>query len=574
MPLDALYLSALTAELSSSLEGGKIDKIQQPERDALLFTVRADRKNLKLLASAATGSAGIYITAAQFENPDTPPMFCMLLRKHIGGARIAEITQLPLERILDIRLEAFSELGEQSVKHLIIELIGARPNIILADDELRIIDCLRRSDSEKRPVLPGLFYRRPPEMGKKDPLHTTREEFLELAEKTGGEFLCDRFISDNFAGISQLTARELAFLAFGACDSRLADGPEKLWEAFSGLAAAAAAGSLGPWLLLRGEEAKDFSYMPIRQYGPDCENRRFDSFSALLDEYYTRKNRAGNMRQRSQDMLKTINTLRTRTARKLAAREKEMLEAEKRDELKKSGDLIMANLYRLKRGDRLLRAEDFYSDTGGEVEIKLDPLLSPQDNAAAYYKKYKKAKTAVVYLNENIEKAKTELDYLESVLEEIERASSPAELFEIRAELSAGGYISPQRGKGRAKAKAPESSPLHFTSSSGFDIYVGKNNSQNDILTFKTAMRGDIWLHAQKIHGAHVIIASGGREVDEKTILQAASLAAYYSRGRESGRVPVDYTAVKFVRKPPGGKPGAAVYTEYSTVYAVPAEKI
>ncbi|MBQ4370387.1 MAG: NFACT family protein, partial [Oscillospiraceae bacterium] len=244
------------------------------------------------------------------------------------------------------------------------------------------------------------------------------------------------------------------------------------------------------------------------------------------------------------------------------------------DELKKSGDLIMANLYRLSRGDTLLRAEDFYSDAGGEVEIKLDPLLSPQDNAAVYYKKYKKAKTAVVYLNENIEKAKTELDYLESVLEEIERASSPAELSEIRAELSAGGYIAPQRGKSKAKTKAPESSPLHFTSPSGFDIYVGKNNSQNDILTFKTAMRGDIWLHAQKIHGAHVIIASGGREVDEKTLLQAASLAAYYSRGRESGRVPVDYTAVKFVRKPPGGKPGAAVYTEYSTVYAVPSEKI
>ncbi len=574
MPLDALYLSALTSELSSALTGGRIDKIQQPEKDILLFTIRSDRKNYRLIASAATGGAGVYVTSAPFENPDSPPMFCMLLRKHISGARIESFSQLPLERILDISLEAFSELGARSEKHLIIELIGARPNVILTDDELRIIDCLRRSDSEKRPVLPGLFYRRPPEQGKLDPLSVSRERFLALASESGDETLCDRFIGDTFAGISQLTARELAFLAFGSCDAHLSDGPEKLWESFSALVSSASSGELSPWMLLKGEEAKDYSYMPVSQYGAEYECRKYDSFSALLDDYFTRKNQAGNMRRRSQDMLRTVNTLRTRTARKLAAREEELREAENRDELKKCGDIIMANLYRIRKGDRLLRAEDIYSETGGDTEIKLDPLLSPQDNAAAYYKKYKKAKTAVIYLNDNISKAKEELDYLESVLEELERASSPTELSEIRAELSAGGYVSPQRSKNRGKAKAPESAPLHFTSAAGFDIYVGKNNAQNDKLTFKTAMRGDIWLHAQKIHGAHVVIASGGRDVDEKTILQAASLAAYYSRGKVSGRVPVDYTAVKFVRKPPGGKPGAAVYTEYSTVYASPAEKI
>lgn len=568
MAIDSITLTAALRELAPQLEGARIDKIQQPERDVLIFTVRTSSGNRKLLISAGSGSARIHFTTVTRDNPAAAPMFCMLLRKHLSGARIAALEQPYLERMCTLNLEVLDQLGRQVTKKLVIEMMGKSANIILCDEEGRIIDCIRKVDSdmsEKRQVLPGLFYREPPADRKNDLFSLDAEAVRALSAGACGEI--QDWIRKTFTGFSPVMAREAAFRSAGSADADFAcagpDFPEKLKAFADGIFPGAA-----PYLITENGRPADISCVPVMQYGTLRSCERAESFSKLLDGFYTGSELARRTAQRAQTTVKLITNLRDRTARKLQYQREELRSTDDREYYRRCGDIIQANLYRIERGARVLVAEDFYAPEPCDTEIPLDPRLSPHKNAEKYYKKYTKAKNARIVLSEQIREGEKELEYLESVLDELERASGERELEDIRSELTEGGYI---HEKDR-KQKQNQTGPMKFVSSSGIAITVGRNNRQNDSLTFKNAFRSDMWLHAQKIHGSHVIISSD--EPDETTLLEAASLAAYYSQGRDSNAVDVDYTQARHVKKPSGAKPGMVIYTDYKTVRVRPADAL
>lgn len=573
MPFDAVFLSAVVEELTPILTGERIDKIQQPARDTVLLHLRSRGK---LLLSANGSRPRIHLTRASFENPAQPPMFCMLLRKHLSGGRIAGLTQPEAERKIDLALDCTDEMGVPCRKYLILELMGRNSNLILTDGDGRIIDCMRRVDfemSEARQVLPGLFYREPPRQDKRIPWQTGEAELLSLLEAVDSPKRLDAWLLDTFAGLSPLISRELSYRFCGEVEADILalSRPELARFLARELAMT---GEKQPVLLLQGGAAKDFSYRPIAQYGDYMTSRRCESFSALLDEFYTQRDRNERMRQRSQTLRKSVTTLYERTLRKLAAQKKEREATLDRERLRRMGDIVTANLHAIQRGQTLLRAVDFYDAEMGEIEIPLKPNLSPQQNAAKFYKDYAKAKHAEKILTEQISVGEIEAQYFAGVLEELDRAENERDLSEIRAELEDGGYLrAADRQKKKQMRQAP-SKPLEFRSSDGFPIFVGKNNRQNDQLSLKSAHKNDIWLHIQKAHGAHVIIECGGAEVPDATVTEAAMLAAYYSEAKQGQNLPVDVTPVRFLRKPNGAKPGMVVYDRYRTVYVTPDESL
>ncbi|SHH93026.1 Predicted component of the ribosome quality control (RQC) complex, YloA/Tae2 family, contains fibronectin-binding (FbpA) and DUF814 domains [Sporobacter termitidis DSM 10068] len=580
MPLDAIFLTALRNELDERLRGMKIDKIQQPEQDQIVLALRGYGASPRLLISAGTGDARLHLTAASFENPMSPPMFCMLLRKHLTGAKIKSITQPPLERSADIALDCVDALGEPCEKHLILELMGRYSNIILTDRDMLIIDCLRRVDatmSEKRQVLPGLYYRLPPIQDKSDPLAVTPESFDTLLASAPGDRAADKWLVDSFTGLSPLICRELVFRACGETDRRVAalraaDGAA-LRRAFLVLTDDVLAGRFAPVMLLDGEgKPSDFSYTAISQYGAALRQETAESFSALLDAFYTRRFTMERMRQRSQSLTKSIKNACDRVQRKLISQREELRQTAGRERLRELGDILTAQLHLLKKGMAVFRTTDFYADDGHEIDIRLDPLKTPQQNAAKYYKDYTKARNAETILTEQIALGEKELEYLKSVLEEIGRAESERDLAEIRQELAQTGYVRVQKtGK---KDKTPEAVPMRFASTSGLTIRAGRNNIQNETLTHRLAYKTDVWLHAQKIPGSHVIVSANGQEPDEAALGEAAAIAAFFSQARESSKVPVDCTLVKYVKKIPGGRPGMVTYTDYRTIIASPDEEL
>lgn len=581
MPLDAVFLSALRTELDGQLRGMKIDKVQQPEADQIVLSLRGPGGSSRLLLSAGTGDARVHLTDASFENPASPPMFCMLLRKHLSGARIRSVTQPPLERVADLALDCVDSLGENSKKHLIVELMGRYSNIILTDQDGRIVDCLRRVDtlmSELRQVLPGLFYRLPPAQDKRDPLKITDGEFSDLLNRAPADREADKWLLETFTGLSPLVCREIVSRGYGETDTRLKavhdrDGGVALRRAFFDLTDDIRAGRFAPIMLL-GDDGKpfDFSYTEITQYGGALQQETPGSFSELLDAFYTRRFALERMRQRSQALNKTIRTAHDRTQRKLENQRLELQQTAGRDRLREFGDMITAQLHLLKKGMASFRTVDYYSEDGREIDIRLDPLKTPQQNAAKYYKDYAKARNAEAILNEQIAAGEKELVYLKSVLEELARAESERDLQEIRSELAQTGYVKVQKtGK---KEKTSETLPMRFVSGSGLTIFAGRNNVQNETLTHRLAFKTDVWLHAQKIPGSHVIVASNGGVPDDAVLEEAAAIAAYYSQARDSKKVPVDYALVKYVKKIPGGRPGMVTYTEYKTIIAAPDEAL
>ena len=574
MPLDAIFLSALTAELNETLPGSRIDKIQQPERDTVLLQVRSQSAgNRKLLLSASSNHPRLHYTEARYENPAQPPMFCMLLRKHLAGGRVVSLRQLPLERAVDLCVESADELGELSEKHLYLELMGRNSNLILTGPDGRILDCLRRVDfemSEKRQVLPGLFYREPPAQGKLDFRAETLETLYEALGAVDHPAALDRWLMDRFAGISPLIARELAWLSTGRTDPDILelDRPA-LAAALARELRALSSGFVPTRLLLHGER-KDFSFRPIRQYEGYMTQDSFPSFSALLDDFYTGKALAERMRARTQTIHKTLSNQLARLRRKLANQEQELAATYDRERLRQLGDIVTANLHRMERGQARLIAVDFYDPNMKEIEIPLNVTLSPQQNAAKFYKDYNKAKHAEKFLTEQLALGRTEESYLASVLEALDRAETEGDIADIRAELVEGGYL--KQTDRRKQMKLPPSKPMEFRSSDGFQILVGRNNRQNDLLTTRLAYKTDLWLHVQKAHGSHVIIACAGAEVPDQTVTEAAELAAWFSQARQGRNVPVELCPVRQVKKPPGAKPGMVVYENYRTVYVNPCE--
>ena len=571
MPLDAICLQGVVGELAPQLTGSRIEKIQQPARDQIILLLRGSRR---LFLNAGANQPRIHLTEQLRDNPSQPPMFCMLLRKHLSGGIIESVRQEPLERVVTLTVLASDEMGERSRFTLVWEGMPRRANLILCDRDGRIIDCLRRVDLEAeqdRQVMPGLFYRLPTRQDKRSPLSVTEEEFAALLGRAAPDAPLDGWLLDIFTAISPLVARELTVRACGSTDAPASQG-NALWDVFSRWQKAVNENTFTPTLIKRNGSLADFTYGPVTQYGTYAETEVYDSLSHLLDDFYEKREQAERVKQKGRDLLKTATTARDRVRRKLAAQEKELAACLDRDHLRICGELITANLYRMERGQSRLTAQNYYDENCADVDIPLDVRLSPQENAARYFKQYAKAKTAEKYLTAQLQRGREELQYLESVLQELAQAESEQDFNDIRTELTDGGYL---RGRGKKQPGFQRASkPREFRSSAGLRILVGRNNRQNDRLTTKDADKRDIWLHTQKIHGSHVILCTGGAEPDEQSLMEAASLAAYFSQAQGSTKVPVDYTPVKFVKKPAGAKPGMVVYTTYQTMLADPDEEL
>ena len=571
MAFDAFYLSCVLREIRQ-LQDVRVEKIHQPSRDTVILHLRHREGREKLLFAANPAAPRLHLTGATPENPPEPPMFCMLLRKHLSGARLTGVEQLPMERCAIFTFDCIDEMGDLVSKKLVAELMGRTCNLYLLSPEGRIIDCLRRvglDESTKRPALPGLNYQLPEKVEKQDPAGLTEEDYVNLTRAAGADVLADRLM-DNLGGLSPLVCREAALFAAGETDARVESGDpvavgQRLYLFFQ-------EHLRHPTPCYYAQEdglPKQFAFCPIRQYG---QYRTEECFSGLLDKYYTVRDRSDALRQKGQGLRKTVQNLVTRIRRKLAIQEKELEQTFDRERLRQLGDIVTANLHKIQKGQTVLEAEDFYDEEMKVIQIPISNILSPQQNAAKFYKDYARMKTAEKELTRQMELAEQELSYLLSVLEELNRAGSEQELEEIRQELQQGGYVKSDGGKKRIKqSKLP---PMRFESTDGFAIYVGRNNRQNDELTFKSARKDDIWLHAQKVHGSHVIIACGGRPVPDDTVTQAAQLAAYYAEAKGGQNVPVDVTPVKQVKKTPAGKPGMVIYHTYRTVIVNPYPEI
>ena len=585
MPLDALCLQGLVHELKAGLEGGKIDKIYQPGRDEILLALRAPEGNARLLLSANPSHPRLQRTQLTRENPDTPPMFCMLLRKHLSGARLLDICQPPLERVVFLTFEVRNELGDRVSRKLVLEAIGRRSNLILLDEEDRILDCLRRVDSNlaekskegERVLLPGFFYQLPPAVSKANPLSMDETSLDALLRQAPPQTQISAWLLDTFAGLSPLICRELAFRASGETDARLHqlthEQQTKLIQAFLSVINDVKENRFIPTMLLQEGKPADFSFLPIGQYGRTRTSEVYPTFSLLLDRFYDQRERLERIRQRGQDLIRSVTNARDRTARKIGLQEQELAATRDRERLRQLGDILTSNLHHMTRGMPVLEAPDFYDPEGGLVRIPLNPLLTPQQNAAKYYKDYNKAKTAEEKLSEQLAKGRRELDYLSSVLEAIRLSEGERDLQEIRQELTDTGYLRrPAKAKGREKRVS--SKPMEFRSSAGLRISVGKNNTQNDLLTCKQAFKSDYWFHTQKIHGSHVILWTQGAQPDPQSLTEAACLAAWFSQAQGGSKIPVDYTPVKFVKKPAGARPGMVIYTTYETTLVSPSEEM
>ena len=566
MAFDAYFLTAVLEEVRQSCIGARVDKIHQPSRDTLILHLRGRESREKLLFAANPTAPRLHLTAASPENPAEPPMFCMLLRKHLLGAKLAEITQPPMERAATFTFDCTDEMGFPVQKKLVAELMGRTCNLYLLGPDGRILDCLRRiglDETARRPALPGLNYQEPEPVKKENPL--TFQNYVNLLTEPGADILSDRLM-DTLGGLSPLVCREAALFAAGSTDARI-----------SSLDVDSTADKLGlffhehlnypkPYVYtLADGTPKQYAFCPIRQYG-GCQEAA--SFGALLDSFYTLRDRKDAMRQKSQAVRKTVQNLCTRLTRKMALQGKELEATYDRERLRQLGDILTANIHRITKGQTKILCEDFYDENMAPVEIPLSPILSPQQNAAKFYKDYARMKNAEKELTHQLTLGETELSYLKSVLDELNRAQTDADLEEIKQELQEQGYLRPEGN--RKRPKQGKLSPMRFESTDGYPIYVGRNNRQNEELTFRLARKDDIWCHASKVHGSHVIISCGGTTPPDDTITQAAQLAAYYSETGDGQNVPVDVTAVKQVKKIPGGKPGMVIYHTYKTVIANP----
>jgi len=567
MAFDAFYMSCVLWEIRGLAEP-RVEKIHQPARDTLILHLRHREGRSRLLIAANPAAPRLHLTEFGMENPAQPPMFCMLLRKHLQGARLKEVRQRPMERCAEFVFDCVDEMGDQVEKTLVAELMGRTCNVYLLSPQGRILDCLRRvglDESAKRQALPGLFYQAPEAVEKNDPLAMEQEDFEALLSQPGADLLEQRLM-DHLGGLSPLVCREASLFAAGDTQARvsaIAHGP-------------AARGLLAffrehlahpkPYFVTDKEgQVKQFAFCPVLQYGSCLQA---ESFSLLLDKAYGQRDAQAAIRQKGQALRKTVQNLCTRLSRKMVIQEKELSATYDRERLRQLGDIVTANLHKIQRGQTVLDAEDFYDETMAVIQIPLSPLLSPQQNASKFYKDYTRMKNAQRELTKQLSLGAEELSYLKSVLEELDRAGSEQDLEEIRQELAAQGYVKATLDKKKMKQK--KTVPMRFVSTNGYEIYVGRNNRQNEELTFKFARKDDLWLHAQKVHGSHVVIACAGAEVPDDTVTQAAQLAAYYAESSHGQNVPVDVMRVKQVKKHPSGKPGMVIYHSYRTVVANP----
>lgn len=576
MALDGIFLHAVKNEMEC-LIGSRVEKIYQPSRDEIVLSLRNRDGGFKVLMSASADRARVHLTDVQVENPKVPPMFCMLMRKRLGSGRLLSIRQDGLERILFFDFSCINELGDVVELTLVCEIMGRYSNLILIDENKKIIDSIKRVDAEmssKRLVLPGMEYELPP--------RDKRLNFLECSDSDIRNALSlecgalPKVLLKILEGVSPVLAREWTFYAGRGAEIRSEtiddNAMDRLCFAISRTKAMIENGECHFTIAAQKDgQLKDFSLIPLHQYGNLMITREMPSACELLDAFYAQRDRAARMKQRANDLFRLLVQRSERIGRRISLQTEELMQCGERDILRRKADLISANMYRINKGFDSVILEDFYEPECPEVKIELDPMLTPPQNAQRYYSAYKKACTAEKVLSAQIDSGREELAYLDSVLDVLTRAETENDLEQLRLELAEQGYIRAARLKGKAPKSLP---PIEYMSSDGFEIFVGRNNKQNDKLTLKDAEKLDIWLHTQNIPGSHVIISSHGGEVPMDTILEAAQIAAYHSKAQTSAQVPVDYCLVKFVKKPVGAKPGKVIFSNQHTVYVTPPADI
>ena len=590
MAFDAGMVAAVADECSRILAGARVEKIMQPSADEIIFllhtgnTGSAERsRDVRLLVSASAARPRVHITSSVAENPAVPPNFCMLLRKYLLGSRLVSAEQCGFERVIRFTFEACDPLGYTENMSLYAEIMGKYSNAVLCDGNGKILGACKPVDfttSSKRQVLPGMNYELPPSQGKLDPLTVDGSAFDGIFSSgisdesdpgaSPADRGWDRMICDRFEGIAKVTAQEIVFRAGGS--------KRKLREEFLRFTDLIRQRDFRPTLLLRTaegsggkEQAFDYSFLPIGQYGSSVRVEFRPSFGELLDEFYTSKDIADRMRQRASDIFRLLSNAETRLKKKCAAQRADLAECEKKDELRASGDLITANIYRIKKGDREAELTDYYSEDLHTVKITLDPRLTPSQNAQRYYKKYAKAKSAEVALREQLEISEGELSYIETVFDSLTRAEKESDLEDIRAELYESGFASRMKNYDRRK-NLPKSKPDEYRTDGGCTVFSGRNNTQNDRLTFRLCEKGDWWFHVHGAPGSHVVMLTpdSGEEPSALDFTQAAIIAATNSSLAESRTVTVDYTNVKNIKKPPGAKPGYVIYHTNWSAYVDP----
>ncbi|NMA15145.1 MAG: fibronectin/fibrinogen-binding protein [Clostridia bacterium] len=578
MPFDGFVLAAVAAELKKKIIFGRIMKIYQPQPNLIVLRIRKEKDNLQLLISAHPVTGRIHLSQETRENPLKAPLFCMVLRKHLEGGRITGIEQEGQERVLKIRVEAVDEIGEKSEKFLIGEIMGKHSNIILVDPKQNeILDGIRRYThlvSRHREVLPGRPYLPPPSQNKKNPLEIDEDNFrVQLLDTSLSTKLSNALVK-NFSGFSPLLAREVvtrAQLPENITIDSMGDYDFiKCWQAFQEIIEGIKTGIYRPTIAGNERELWDFSFVPLFQYD-SSQLQEFPEMSQALDFFYSQREQQELFSSRQRELEKVIKQEIDRLTKKISLQEEKKKETDNGETFRVYGELITAYMYLLKKG--MVKAElENFNQAGTKLEVPLDPRLTPAENAQVYFKKYNKAKSAKVLVEEQIKKGRSEMAYLESVLASLEQAVNLADLNEIRIELAETGYLK-EKHQPRKKSAEPVLPPLSFVTPDGYTILVGKNNKQNDRLTLKTAGKDDMWLHTKNIPGSHVIIRKKpGADIPFSTIETAAKLAAFYSKARYSSQVPVDYTLVRQVKKPAGAKPGMVIYFEQKTIYVTPED--
>lgn len=572
MALDTITINKLIVELRQELINSRIDKVHQPEKDEILLNIKSRTNSYKLVISANSSQPRIHFTKVQKENPKTAPLFCMLLRKHLQSGRVTEIKQIDFERIIRFSIESYNEFGDLTTKYLFCEIMGRNSNIILAKEDLTIIDCIKHIDfsiSTVRQLLPGLIYS-PPPVQNKTPILCEEINSISLDFKSIGQ-TPEKEIMANISGISPLISREIVARATGKNNLDCSELNDDIRQKINAELRKIGTEKTNPCVIYEKTSGKiiDFSPIDIFQYSEFAEKRYFESINEMLDDYFFERDSMERMKQKSAFLVHLLNTNIDRTAKKISILKKTLDDAKKKEDYKIKGDLLTANLYAFSQGDKEVKVQNYYSENYDEILIELNPTLTPSQNSQRYYKLYQKAKNAEIESEKQLQNALSDLEYLESTLMLVNNSSTEADLIEIRSELADLGYIVKQKKKGKSEKSA--SKPHHYISSDGFDIYVGKNNTQNDYLTLRFANSQDMWFHTKKIHGSHTIIKLGvDKDIPPTTIKEAAELAAYYSKGRESTNVPVDYTLIKNVKKPNGAKPGMVIYDFYNTIYVTP----
>lgn len=575
MAFDACMMRAVLDEFRTEFPEAKIERVLQPRVDEIDMVIHSGKSSRRLVFNVGPNAPRLQLSDVAKENPKEAPMFCMLLRKYFVGARIVKVEQPGLDRIADFTVSCYDEMGFPTERHIVCEIMGKYANLVVLDAEEKILAAMKIIDfaaSTVRQVLPGLKYQIPAKPEKLSPLVIDRTLFFEKLAEFSPERSGEKFITSVYSGIATQIAHELVFRATGDVDTPVCEiDADRFYNVFAEWQTLLINGKYTPTIAI-GSDGKpvDYSYMNISYLGDSVTVKSYPTFREAFDLYFAERDRLEHIHQRAKDIMSLLNNAESRTEKKLGIQRQALLDSERGEEYKKYGDLITANLYCLERGMKSFKTVDYYDESCPEIEVSLDPRLSPSQNAQRMYKQYNKCKTAKAVLTEQIKTWESELEYLASVRSFLERAECEQDLVEIRDELYRSGYSSKMRGY--KPPKQIKSQPLRFKTSGGYTVLVGRNNLQNDQLTLKTAERHDIWFHTKDIHGSHVILVTEGEEPPAEDYTEAARIAAYFSQS-SSDSVVVDYTRVSNIKKPAGSKPGFVTYKTNYSAYVKPMTK-